>query len=77
MSADPGAGLSDRDLVERLTFAPADARELLDAELRRRLADPARAGAMRATLAAYANAAPEYVDERMQAVARRYLALGG
>jgi hypothetical protein len=41
--------------------------------VRGRLADPARGPALRDALRAFAVAAPEYIDEQVQAVARRYL----
>lgn len=69
----PPSALTDRALFEAMAGgAPPDAG--LEGELRRRLADPVRRPVLRALLESYAGAAPEYVDEAIQALARHYLA---
>jgi hypothetical protein len=72
MNGDDPPRLTDRALVEALAGGAAPA---LEAELRRRLTDPARRDTVRVLLQGYAVAAPEYVDERIQAAARHYLSL--
>jgi hypothetical protein len=73
MNGDDPPRLADRALVEALAGGAAPALDSLEAELRRRLADPARRETVRALLYSYAVAAPEYVDERIQAAARHSL----
>ena len=73
VGGDDPSQLTDRTLIEAL--AGTNTGLALEAELRRRLADPALRGPVRALLHGYAAAAPEYVDERIQAAARHYLSL--
>ena len=68
--------ISDAALVARLV-APhlgEDTRAALEVELVRRAADPAQRRVLQRLLEGYARAAPEYVDEDIQAAARLSLA---
>ncbi len=64
--------IGDGELLQRMLDASATS-VTLAAELERRLADDYRRPTLRRLLEQYATAAPEYVDEDLQAVARVYL----
>ena len=74
-----GAAMLDAALVQRLVTGGSEdgPASTLETELIRRGRDPAARGRLRRLLGAYASAAPEYVDEDVQAIARRCLALLG
>ena len=67
--------IEDGDLLRRVLdgSVPSAASATLAAELERRLANEHHRPALRRLLEHYATAAPEYVDEDVQAAARVYL----
>jgi hypothetical protein len=72
---EPPEALRTITLFETLAAtAPGAQRDALEAELRRRLANPRQQAAVRNLVVSYLEAAPEYIDERTQALARRLLA---